>query len=99
MKVECQNCEKVLEDSECREAKDLLERHSFGDIFSDLECPRCGALCYPVNTGWEREFVQELLTEFPSLDPVRDEDKVGHPEDIDKMELIRFIYQYMEKRQ
>ena len=51
MRVECQNCRTFLEDSECREAKDLLERHSFGDIFSDLECPKCGALCYPID--WE----------------------------------------------
>lgn len=69
MRVKCQDCKKVLEDSECKDAKDLLERHTLGDIFSDLECPYCGALCDSVNTGWEKEFVQKLLEGFPGLHP------------------------------
>ncbi len=48
MKVKCQNCGWVGSDEECAEAEDVEQRHEVGDVFSNLECPRCDALCYPL---------------------------------------------------
>jgi hypothetical protein len=45
---ECQNCEFVAEHDSLPEAKDLSQRIAPGDPHTDRECPRCGALCYPV---------------------------------------------------
>ena len=88
MRVKCQDCKKVLEDSECKDAKDLLERHTLGDIFSDLECPYCGALCDSVNTGWEKEFVRRLLENFPGLHPKSEDDDSSEVNGSDLVEYV-----------
>lgn len=87
MKVQCQDCKKILEDSECKDAKDLLQRHTLGDIFSDLECPDCGALCDLVNTGWEKEFVRRLLENFPGLHPNTGDQEVNGADLVDWISL------------
>jgi predicted RNA-binding Zn-ribbon protein involved in translation (DUF1610 family) len=45
---ECQNCGFTDDVSNLPMAKDLAERHTPGDTFSEVECPHCGALCFPV---------------------------------------------------
>ncbi len=45
---ECQNCGFQDDESKFKEAKDLFERHAPGDTFSDIECPHCGALAFPI---------------------------------------------------
>ena len=45
---QCDNCEGVWDESELPQAKDILMRQSLGGTFSDVECPDCGALCFPL---------------------------------------------------
>ena len=47
---ECDNCQKKWTESECNQAKHILSRVERGSIFTDLECPECGALCYSIGT-------------------------------------------------
>lgn len=48
-KYECQNCSFTGVEDEFTEAKDLSMRHEIGDAFSNIECPKCGALAFPVS--------------------------------------------------
>lgn len=43
---QCENCENVWLEDECKPVKDILQRFQRGDTFTDLECPECGALCH-----------------------------------------------------
>lgn len=43
----CDNCGQQAARSELTPAKDLFSRLEPGGIFTDVECPDCGALCYP----------------------------------------------------
>jgi hypothetical protein len=47
---ECQNCGFEDEYLNLPKAQNILKRHNIGDTFSDVECPKCGALCYEVET-------------------------------------------------
>jgi hypothetical protein len=42
---ECQDCGTEWAENQCNEARDLLQRLEPGDIYTDKECPSCGALC------------------------------------------------------
>ena len=53
MRARCQDCGHVDDVENLPEAKDVLERHTMGDIFSDVECPHCGAICLPVYSDKE----------------------------------------------
>jgi len=44
----CQNCERVWNDDELFEVKDLTLRVAPGDPMRSGECPECGAVCHPV---------------------------------------------------
>lgn len=46
---ECQNCGHTAAEDKMAPAKDITLRFLPGDTFSDLECPKCGAICLPVN--------------------------------------------------
>lgn len=48
MKLKCQNCRFTADEGEFPDAERILERHLIGDMFSDLECPVCGALAFPL---------------------------------------------------
>jgi len=42
-------------------AEDLFQRLTVGDIFTDVECPECGALAHPVEVStpnWENNAIQ-----------------------------------------
>jgi hypothetical protein len=54
----CQNCD--WQGERAVPARDLLKRHRPGDVFSDLECPECGALVHPLD-GEERRPVKRLV--------------------------------------
>jgi predicted RNA-binding Zn-ribbon protein involved in translation (DUF1610 family) len=54
-KYECQNCGFQDEVGNLPIAKDQAERHAPGDKFSDVECPHCGALCFPAKDNTEKE--------------------------------------------
>jgi hypothetical protein len=54
----CQNCDWQ---GECAvPARDLHKRHLPGDVFSDLECPKCGALVHPLD-GYGKRPVKRLV--------------------------------------
>lgn len=46
MKYHCTNCDHECTEAEVLPAKDLLQRLEVGDIFTDVECPHCGALIH-----------------------------------------------------
>lgn len=46
----CANCDYKGEYDTLPRAKDIGQRHDPGDTYSDVECPRCGALCFPDKT-------------------------------------------------
>lgn len=48
MRLHCEDCDWTGTDDEANPAQDITERHSIGCIYSDMECPKCGALCYPI---------------------------------------------------
>lgn len=47
MRVNCGNCGNELDDDDCVIVHNVTERHEVGDLYSNLECPECGSLCYP----------------------------------------------------
>lgn len=46
-KFECVDCGEVFTEDQLLPAKDVLQRNTVGETFSDVECPDCGALCFP----------------------------------------------------
>jgi DNA-directed RNA polymerase subunit RPC12/RpoP len=44
----CADCDTEWHENQCNPAKDLPQRLTVGDVYTDLECPSCGALCYPI---------------------------------------------------
>lgn len=46
--VKCQNCEWVGPESACKEIQHLTQRVAVGEPMPVGECPKCGALCHPV---------------------------------------------------
>lgn len=48
MKCQCESCAYKADYKSLPPAKDLFERVHIGGIFSDVECPKCGALCFPI---------------------------------------------------
>ena len=65
MKLECQHCGMVGEETQFPPAKDLHLRNQPGDMFSDQECPDCGALAFPHITDAEKKLAE--LREFVEL--------------------------------
>jgi hypothetical protein len=50
----CANCSLKLKRYLLLPAKDLSKRFTPGDIYTDKECPLCGALCFPSETPEDR---------------------------------------------
>jgi len=44
----CQDCETEWYENQVEEVKDASERFAPGDIYTDAQCPSCGALCFPI---------------------------------------------------
>lgn len=44
---ECDNCEHKGQGVELPDARDLFQRLEPGGIYTNKECPHCGALCFP----------------------------------------------------
>jgi hypothetical protein len=44
----CGNCGRKFDEDSLLEPKHLWQRLLPGDTFPSGECPKCGALCYPV---------------------------------------------------
>ena len=55
MKLQCDNCSHTADYDDFPEAEDFHTRNSIGFLFSDKECPKCGALAFPVPEGAEAE--------------------------------------------
>ena len=72
---ECDNCSKQFTEDQCNEAKDILMRMERGSIFTDLECPECGALCYSVGEKAEPDEPMNPQR-WDSMTPVEREDFV-----------------------
>jgi predicted RNA-binding Zn-ribbon protein involved in translation (DUF1610 family) len=49
----CDNCGYTAAADDLPEAKDLWQRLTPGGIYTDKECPECGALCFPKSCGLE----------------------------------------------
>lgn len=70
---QCANCDHVAEYVDLPPAQDLAKRMaemSPGDVFSDVECPDCGALCFPQTETDEEQIEaikQILIDEGESL--------------------------------
>lgn len=47
MRLSCQNCEFEAAVDAFHEATGIEVRHTMGDVYSDKECPECGALAFP----------------------------------------------------
>jgi len=47
-KHECDNCGRAWSEGELKEPRDLVQRLDPGGTFPSGECPKCGALCYPM---------------------------------------------------
>lgn len=63
----CNNCGHVAPRDEMKDAQDLLERMEVGDVFTDKECPECGALAHPVDEPDEFD----ALPEGDALSPLQ----------------------------
>ena len=48
MKYECQNCGRKAEGAKLPPVDDPQMRFEPGDAYTDRQCAKCGALCYPV---------------------------------------------------
>lgn len=48
---QCNNCEHTDDYRSLPQARDLLERFEPGETYTDVECPQCGALCFPVDVA------------------------------------------------
>ena len=48
MKCECDNCGFIDDYDNLPMAEDLCERLTVGCTYTDVECPKCGALCFPL---------------------------------------------------
>lgn len=46
MWCQCANCGFKAKYEDLPPAKDVYERLGMGDTYSDVECPKCGALCF-----------------------------------------------------
>lgn len=54
MKVKCQDCEWTGPIADCKPAKNLTQRVAVGESMPAGECPKCGALCHPVEPEVEK---------------------------------------------
>lgn len=54
MKYQCANCGHIATRGDCPDVKAaaLTQRMDPGDTFTDKECPKCGALAYPIEFRW-----------------------------------------------
>ncbi len=46
MNYQCNNCKQIFPVEDCPIAKDLEARLDSDGVYTDRECPKCGALCY-----------------------------------------------------
>ena len=63
MHCQCQNCGFSDDAENLPPARDVLLRHSLGDVFSNVECPKCGALCVPIDGNDETESFAMVLAQ------------------------------------
>ena len=48
LNMKCDGCGLVADYEDLTPARDLSMRLTVGGLYSDVECPECGALCFPV---------------------------------------------------
>jgi hypothetical protein len=64
MRVSCSSCDFEGDQAQATLATAILARHSLGDLFSDVECPTCFALCYPTQPEDAYPFTQIAFEEI-----------------------------------
>lgn len=57
----CQNCGHVARYDDLPDAENVDQRHTFGDVFSDVECPECHAICLPLTIEDKLEMAIDAL--------------------------------------
>jgi hypothetical protein len=57
MKVACGNCSWKGDVAKTDDATRIYERHEIGVIYSNVQCPKCQALCYPTDIKHEYPFL------------------------------------------
>jgi hypothetical protein len=68
IKYQCQNCDYSTESqSDLAEIKHFLQRHTYGDLIANGECPDCGALCYQTVDSTDAPLKLSLHTARPSV--------------------------------
>jgi len=60
----CQSCSFIGKESEFNPAKNITSRHEIGDTYSDLECPGCGALAYPLPDSEHAIILRAIIKEL-----------------------------------
>lgn len=68
---QCQDCGHAAPEGEFPEAIGLLRCLQVGDVFTDKECPECGALAHPVKPAPPKALV--AATKAGSTDALRRE--------------------------
>jgi predicted nucleic-acid-binding Zn-ribbon protein len=48
MRCECDNCGFTAQYERLPQAQDLSMRLTVGGLYTDVECPKCGCLCFPI---------------------------------------------------
>lgn len=71
-KYACANCDFTADEDSFKPAKHLSQRIDPGGIYTDIECPKCGALAYPVPQTQPKTKEVAVCTHCGSDDVVAD---------------------------
>ena len=76
---ECDNCGKLLPYGNAEPAINVGSRLDFGQPYSDVECPECGALMYPLSKSKDTSDAHDtfylIIALEPTDDPLTDDEK------------------------
>lgn len=61
--LQCDNCNFTARTWQMQPVKDIGQRIDVGGVYTDKECPHCGALCYPVTAWGIYTALQSLVAE------------------------------------
>lgn len=62
MKLKCDNCGHEDVENNLPDVKYLVSRLEIGGMFTYKECPKCKALCFPIDKPNRHEAIKEAYT-------------------------------------